>query len=141
MKGTGTLDVYHRPRTGRAGQRHRRVGLRPRCPATTTCASPPPARCSTRTPQEPYREAFIEDVRKALWASKVVAYSQGFDLIRTGGEEFGWNIIVLDWQRHLADGHHPRQAAGEHFGRRFRPGDPDPVPRLMAAPADRSRDR
>ena len=38
------------------------------------------------------REAFIEDVRLALYASKVVAYSQGFDQIAAASEEFGWDI-------------------------------------------------
>ena len=37
-------------------------------------------------------EAFIEDVRQALYASKIVAYSQGFDLIVAGAEEYGWDI-------------------------------------------------
>ena len=38
------------------------------------------------------REAFIEDVRLALLASKVVAYSQGFDQIAAASAEFGWDI-------------------------------------------------
>ncbi|MGO1056887.1 NADP-dependent phosphogluconate dehydrogenase [Crossiella sp. CA198] len=38
------------------------------------------------------RDAFIEDVRKALYASKVVAYAQGFDHIRAGSQEYGWDI-------------------------------------------------
>lgn len=37
-------------------------------------------------------DAFIEDVRLALYASKVVAYSQGFDQIAAASEEFDWNI-------------------------------------------------
>jgi len=37
-------------------------------------------------------DAFIEDVRLALYASKIVAYSQGFDEIRAGAVEYGWNI-------------------------------------------------
>ena len=37
-------------------------------------------------------EAFIEDVRKALYASKIIAYSQGFDEIVAGAEQFGWDI-------------------------------------------------
>ena len=37
-------------------------------------------------------DAFIEEVRLALYASKIVAYSQGFDLIRAGAAEYGWNI-------------------------------------------------
>jgi 6-phosphogluconate dehydrogenase len=36
--------------------------------------------------------AFVEDVRRALYASKVVAYAQGFDLIRSGSREYGWDI-------------------------------------------------
>jgi len=36
--------------------------------------------------------AFTEDVRKALYASKVVAYAQGFDQIEAGSEEYGWGI-------------------------------------------------
>jgi 6-phosphogluconate dehydrogenase len=38
------------------------------------------------------RDAFIEDVRLALYASKVVAYSQGFDQIAAASLEFGWDI-------------------------------------------------
>jgi 6-phosphogluconate dehydrogenase len=38
------------------------------------------------------RDAFIEDVRHALYASKLVAYAQGFDAIRAGSEEYDWNI-------------------------------------------------
>ena len=37
-------------------------------------------------------DAFIEDVRQALYASKMVAYSQGFDLIAAGAEQYGWSI-------------------------------------------------
>ena len=40
----------------------------------------------------PDREAFIEDVRRALYASKVVAYSQGFEQIGAASAEFGWDI-------------------------------------------------
>src|SRR5690606_3878822 len=38
------------------------------------------------------REAFIEDVRLALYASKVVAYAQGFDQIQAASDEYGWNV-------------------------------------------------
>ncbi len=37
-------------------------------------------------------DGFIEEVRRALYASKIVAYSQGFDEIRAGAVEYGWNI-------------------------------------------------
>src|SRR5262249_25873909 len=33
-----------------------------------------------------------EGVRRALYASKVVAYAQGFDHIATGSAEYGWNV-------------------------------------------------
>ncbi len=36
--------------------------------------------------------AFVEDVRQALYASKVVAYSQGFDQIAAASDDYGWNI-------------------------------------------------
>src|SRR3954466_8142518 len=38
------------------------------------------------------KDAFVEDVRQALYASKVVAYSQGFDQIAAASAEFGWDI-------------------------------------------------
>jgi 6-phosphogluconate dehydrogenase len=38
------------------------------------------------------RDGFVDDVRKALYASKVVAYAQGFDQIRAGSAEYGWDI-------------------------------------------------
>jgi 6-phosphogluconate dehydrogenase len=38
------------------------------------------------------RDAFVEDVRRALYASKVVAYAQGFDQIAAGSAGYGWNV-------------------------------------------------
>ncbi len=38
------------------------------------------------------QDAFTEDVRRALYASKVVAYAQGFDQIGAGSAEYGWQI-------------------------------------------------
>jgi 6-phosphogluconate dehydrogenase len=37
-------------------------------------------------------DAFIEDVRQALYASKIIAYSQGFDAIVAGAAQYDWNI-------------------------------------------------
>ncbi|WP_082043715.1 NADP-dependent phosphogluconate dehydrogenase [Mobilicoccus massiliensis] len=42
------------------------------------------------------RQAFIDDVRDALWSSKVVAYAQGLDEIRLAAEEYGWNIDMAE---------------------------------------------
>lgn len=38
------------------------------------------------------KQAFVEAVRKALYASKLVAYAQGFDAIRAGAKEYNWQI-------------------------------------------------
>ena len=40
----------------------------------------------------PDRDAFVEDVRRALYASKVVAYAQGFDHIAAGSDEYDWDV-------------------------------------------------
>lgn len=38
------------------------------------------------------RKAFIEDIRKALYASKIVAYAQGFNEMQEGAKVYGWNL-------------------------------------------------
>lgn len=38
------------------------------------------------------RQRYVDDVRQALYASKLVAYAQGFDQIRVGSEHYGWNV-------------------------------------------------
>ena len=110
------------PRRGRRSstscstRRSRRAPAAGRCrtPSTSACRSPAsprprsPARCPAPCRSAPPRsgvlpahttawdvtdrDAFIEDVRLALYASKVVAYSQGFDQIAAASAEFGWDI-------------------------------------------------
>ena len=50
------------------------------------------------------RPEFIEGVRRALYASKLVAYAQGFDEIKAGSEEYGWNIDPRDLATIWRDG-------------------------------------
>ena len=50
------------------------------------------------------KDAFIADIRQALWCAKVVSYAQGFDEIRTGGKEYGWNIDVAQAAKIWRDG-------------------------------------
>jgi len=38
------------------------------------------------------REEFIESVRKALYASKICSYAQGFAQMRAASEEYNWNL-------------------------------------------------
>jgi 6-phosphogluconate dehydrogenase len=48
------------------------------------------------------KKQFIEDLKEALYASKLVSYAQGYVLMRTAAEEFGWNLnyggIALMWR-------------------------------------------
>lgn len=45
------------------------------------------------------RDQFVEDVRRALYASKLVAYAQGFDEINAGSQEHGWDVKPGDLAR------------------------------------------
>lgn len=38
------------------------------------------------------RKSFIESVRKALYASKICSYAQGFAQMRAASEHYGWNL-------------------------------------------------
>jgi 6-phosphogluconate dehydrogenase len=38
------------------------------------------------------KATFVDDINKALYASKVVAYAQGFDQIAAGSREYDWNL-------------------------------------------------
>ena len=48
------------------------------------------------------RAAFLEDLRNALFAAKVVSYAQGYTLMRAAAKEYGWNLnyggIALMWR-------------------------------------------
>lgn len=48
------------------------------------------------------RKAFLEDMRRALYASKIVSYAQGYSLMRAAAKEYGWNLnyggIALMWR-------------------------------------------
>ena len=48
------------------------------------------------------RRTFIEDLRKALLASKIVSYAQGYELMRSASDEYKWNLnyggIALMWR-------------------------------------------
>jgi 6-phosphogluconate dehydrogenase len=48
------------------------------------------------------RKAFIEDIRQALLASKLVSYAQGFMLLKEAAKEYHWNLnygaIAMVWR-------------------------------------------
>ena len=48
------------------------------------------------------REKFVDDIRQALYASKIVSYAQGYQLLKAAAAEYGWNLnyggIALMWR-------------------------------------------
>lgn len=48
------------------------------------------------------KTAFIEDLKQALFASKIVSYAQGYVLMRAAAKEYGWELnnggIALMWR-------------------------------------------
>jgi 6-phosphogluconate dehydrogenase len=48
------------------------------------------------------KKAFTNDIRDALYASKIVSYAQGYMLMRAAAKEYGWNLnyggIALMWR-------------------------------------------
>jgi 6-phosphogluconate dehydrogenase len=48
------------------------------------------------------RKGFIEDVRRALYCSKMISYAQGYMLLREAAKDQGWNLnfggIALMWR-------------------------------------------
>lgn len=48
------------------------------------------------------KKTFVEHIRKALYASKIVSYAQGFMLLREAAKVFGWKLnyggIALMWR-------------------------------------------
>lgn len=48
------------------------------------------------------RKKMLDDLRKALYASKIVSYAQGYQLMRAAAKEYGWNLnyggIALMWR-------------------------------------------
>ncbi|MGD0583887.1 MAG: decarboxylating NADP(+)-dependent phosphogluconate dehydrogenase [Bacteroidales bacterium] len=48
------------------------------------------------------RKSFINDIRDAVYASKIVSYAQGYTLMRAAAEEYKWNLnyggIALMWR-------------------------------------------
>jgi 6-phosphogluconate dehydrogenase len=48
------------------------------------------------------RAAWVEDVRLALYASKIISYTQGYMLMRAAAKEYGWHLnyggVALMWR-------------------------------------------
>ena len=48
------------------------------------------------------KEAFVNDLRQTLYASKIISYAQGYQLMRAAAQSYGWNLnfggIALMWR-------------------------------------------
>jgi 6-phosphogluconate dehydrogenase len=48
------------------------------------------------------RAAFVEGIRLALYASKIISYAQGYMLMRAAAKQYGWNLnyggVALMWR-------------------------------------------
>jgi len=48
------------------------------------------------------RQRWVDDIRKALYASKIISYAQGYMLMRAAAEQYKWNLnyggIALMWR-------------------------------------------
>jgi 6-phosphogluconate dehydrogenase len=71
-----------------------------RVKAARKLKGPNPAIPSARNAKR--RAALIEEVRQALYASKIISYAQGYMLMRAAAAEYGWKLnwggIALMWR-------------------------------------------
>jgi 6-phosphogluconate dehydrogenase len=71
-----------------------------RVKAAKKLKGPRPAFAQAKKPEA--KQAFINDIRDALYASKIVSYAQGYMLLRAAAAEYRWNLnyggIALMWR-------------------------------------------
>ena len=88
------MDEPARPRPGRANDADYRGGLFP-LPVGPEGGPRPRRQSSLAGPSGSFegdRKTFIEDVRQALYASKICSYAQGFVQLDAAAKEFGWKL-------------------------------------------------
>ena len=102
QKGTGRWTVQDAldlgfPVTGIAEATFARVAVRPRRPARGRPGLPGPKHPPPRQDAE-----FADQVEQALYASKLVAYAQGWNMMDVGSREYDWGIdlgqIAVIWR-------------------------------------------
>ena len=79
-----------------------------------------------------HREALVERVRSALWASKVVAYAQVLDQIRAASEAYGWDVDLSEVARIWRGGCIIRARLLERIRQEYAA---QQLPTLLAAPS------
>ena len=120
QKGTGKWTAISALDLGHAGHAHRRerssrAAFRAQGRARRRLQGPARARSQSR-PSATAAE-FIEDVRRALYCSKIISYAQGYMLLRAAAKEYE---LEPQHGRHRADVarrlHHPQPLPRQHQG-------------------------
>ena len=87
--------------------------------------------------KEPYASFSADEVEQTLFASKLVAYAQGFDLLSRASEQFGWNLDLAMIARMWRGGCIIRSAFLDELARAYEAGgrtrESDVVPSLLHA--------
>jgi 6-phosphogluconate dehydrogenase len=86
-----TEAVFARILSSQKAQRVKAAGILAGPTSSLAAAVARSAGGGVRQPDSSRRE-LIDDVRDALYASKIVAYAQGFEHLRAGSREFGWDL-------------------------------------------------
>jgi len=77
-------------------------GRKPGTPAERATQVPPRRVGEGQVASNGDRAAFVEDIRQALYASKICSYAQGFQLMRMAAAEYHWDLnyggIALLWR-------------------------------------------
>lgn len=59
------------------------------------------------------RKEMVEAIHQALYASKIISYAQGYSLMRTAAEHYGWNLNYGRHRPHVARRlYHPKRFPG-----------------------------
>jgi 6-phosphogluconate dehydrogenase len=55
-----------------------------------------------KTPFDGDKKAFLDDLREAVYASKIISYTQGYMLMRAAAQEYHWNLnyggVAMMWR-------------------------------------------
>ena len=77
---------------------------------------------ASRLEKEPYASFSADEVEQTLFASKLVAYAQGFDLLSRASEQFGWNLDLAMIARMWRGGCIIRSAFLDELARAYEAG-------------------
>ena len=98
------MDRHRRAAIGRSSNRHYRGGLQPRPILSQRRARWPRLKFSKAQTHRllAIKDAFVADIRRALYAAKICSYAQGYQLLALAAREYGWELnyggIALLWR-------------------------------------------